>query len=80
MIRREEKGAHGSRNNRNSSRLDKTKTNKREHKNNRSSTKLANRQAPLRQHYIQSRKGVSAPGSTCRPEPLASNSGQERYT
>jgi hypothetical protein len=36
--------------------------------------------APSGRQNTQSRKGVSAPGNTCRPEALASNSAQERYT
>jgi hypothetical protein len=39
---------------------------------------VATRKARRRQKNAQSRKGVSAPGNTCRPGDLASNSMQER--
>jgi hypothetical protein len=40
----------------------------------------ANRQAPPPQQNSQSRKGVSAPGNTCRHTASVSNSAHERYT
>jgi hypothetical protein len=40
----------------------------------------ANRGATCGRQNAESMKGVSAPGNTCRPEALASNSAQERYT
>jgi hypothetical protein len=80
MIRIDENQAQGPRNNKNKSELDKTKHNQRQSKKETAEAvvKLANTQAPRRQHYIQSRKAVSAPGSTCRPKALASKVTAER--
>jgi hypothetical protein len=40
----------------------------------------ADRKAPFGPQNAQSRKGMSAPGNSCRPEALPRNSAQERYT
>jgi hypothetical protein len=40
----------------------------------------ADRKAPFGPQNAQSRKGMSAPGNSCRPQALPRNSAQERYT